>query len=189
MERSCNECRALRLIEGHEVNSGTQFNVFAQEFGHLCNVQSIFDHHEPRSDLALFRVMNRYVGNLAPMPGEFQDYPAPWSATPRPARELSMMRRGMPPPPEIAAAAGHQHPQHVVTTLARLAEQNALSRSTGSPSTRRSRTLRRRKWMWSGGQTTTSALCSRSRAYGRPTTGIAAPSRSRYRGRTRSMDF
>jgi hypothetical protein len=27
--------------------------------------------------IALFRVVNRYVGNLAPMPGEFPDYPSP----------------------------------------------------------------------------------------------------------------
>jgi hypothetical protein len=27
--------------------------------------------------IALFRVVNRYVGNLAPMPGVFPDYPAP----------------------------------------------------------------------------------------------------------------
>jgi hypothetical protein len=27
--------------------------------------------------LALFRVANRYVGNLQPMPGVFPDYPAP----------------------------------------------------------------------------------------------------------------
>ena len=27
--------------------------------------------------LALFRVVNRYVGNLQPMPGVFPDYPAP----------------------------------------------------------------------------------------------------------------
>jgi hypothetical protein len=26
---------------------------------------------------ALFRKVNRYVGNLAPMPGVFPDYPAP----------------------------------------------------------------------------------------------------------------
>jgi hypothetical protein len=25
----------------------------------------------------LFRVVNRYIGNLAPMPGLFPDYPAP----------------------------------------------------------------------------------------------------------------
>ena len=28
----------------------------------------------------LFRVVNRYVGNLAPMPGVFPDYPAPVTA-------------------------------------------------------------------------------------------------------------
>jgi hypothetical protein len=27
--------------------------------------------------IALFRVVNRYVGNLRPMPGVFPDYPAP----------------------------------------------------------------------------------------------------------------
>src|SRR5258705_1431136 len=35
--------------------------------------------------------------------------------------------------------------------------------------------------MWSGSRSPTSAGCSPSRACGRPTTGIAAPSRSRYR--------
>jgi hypothetical protein len=29
--------------------------------------------------IALFRVVNRYVGDLAPMPGVFPDYPAPLS--------------------------------------------------------------------------------------------------------------
>jgi hypothetical protein len=32
---------------------------------------------EPSCIAALFRVVNRYVGNLAPMPGVFPDYPAP----------------------------------------------------------------------------------------------------------------
>jgi hypothetical protein len=64
MGRSCNECRALRLIEEHEVNSGTQFDVFAQEFGHLGNVQPLFNHHKPSGHAALFRVVNHYVGNL-----------------------------------------------------------------------------------------------------------------------------
>ena len=30
--------------------------------------------------IALFRVVNRYVGNLAPMPGVFPDYPVPVGA-------------------------------------------------------------------------------------------------------------
>jgi putative SOS response-associated peptidase YedK len=49
--------------------------------------------------IALFRVVNRYIGNLAPMPGVFPDYPAPVIRNTDSGRELSMMRWGMPPPP------------------------------------------------------------------------------------------
>jgi putative SOS response-associated peptidase YedK len=48
---------------------------------------------------ALFRVVNRYVGNLAPMPGVFPDYLAPVVRNAGAERELVLMRRGMPPPP------------------------------------------------------------------------------------------
>src|SRR5260370_20654301 len=48
---------------------------------------------------ALFRVMNRYVGNLPPMPGVFPDYPAPAVRNTGAEREITMMRWGMPPPP------------------------------------------------------------------------------------------
>jgi putative SOS response-associated peptidase YedK len=43
--------------------------------------------------------MNRYVGNLAPMPGVFPDYPAPVVRNAGSEREMIMMRWGMPPPP------------------------------------------------------------------------------------------
>jgi putative SOS response-associated peptidase YedK len=43
--------------------------------------------------------MNRYVGNLPPMPGVFPDYPAPVVRNAAGERELIMMRWGMPPPP------------------------------------------------------------------------------------------
>jgi putative SOS response-associated peptidase YedK len=43
--------------------------------------------------------MNRYVGNLPPMPGVFPDYPAPLVRNVGADRELVMMRWGMPPPP------------------------------------------------------------------------------------------
>jgi putative SOS response-associated peptidase YedK len=49
--------------------------------------------------IRLFRVMNRYVGNLPAMPGVFPDYPAPVVRNAGAARELTMMRWGMPPPP------------------------------------------------------------------------------------------
>jgi hypothetical protein len=48
---------------------------------------------------ALFRVVNRYVGNLAPMPGVFPDYPEPVVRNTNSGTELAMMRWGMPPPP------------------------------------------------------------------------------------------
>jgi putative SOS response-associated peptidase YedK len=44
-------------------------------------------------------VINRYVGNLAPMPGVFPDYPAPVIRNAGDERELIMMRWGMPSPP------------------------------------------------------------------------------------------
>jgi putative SOS response-associated peptidase YedK len=47
---------------------------------------------------ALFRVVNRFVGNLAPMPGVFPDYPAPVIRNTDGGTELTMMRWGMPPP-------------------------------------------------------------------------------------------
>jgi putative SOS response-associated peptidase YedK len=48
---------------------------------------------------ALSRVINRYVGNLPPMPAVFPDYPAPVVRNTDNDRELTMMRWGMPPPP------------------------------------------------------------------------------------------
>lgn len=41
----------------------------------MCNLYSVTTNQE--AIRALFRVVNRYVGNLAPMPGVFPDYPAP----------------------------------------------------------------------------------------------------------------
>ena len=61
-------------------------------------MQPLQYHHEP-----LFRVMNRYVGNLPPMPGVFPDYPAPVVRNGGAERELVMMRWGMPPPPRAGA--------------------------------------------------------------------------------------
>ena len=40
----------------------------------MCNLYSITTNQE--AIRALFRVVNCYVGNLAPMPGFFSDYPA-----------------------------------------------------------------------------------------------------------------
>jgi hypothetical protein len=53
----------------------------------MCNLYSITTNQA--AIIALFRVVNRYVGNLAPMPGVFSDYPAPVvrnTRWPRPCR-------------------------------------------------------------------------------------------------------
>jgi putative SOS response-associated peptidase YedK len=63
----------------------------------MCNLYSITTNQA--AIIALFRVMNRYVGNLAPMPGVFPDYPAPVIRNTADGSELAMMRWGMPPPP------------------------------------------------------------------------------------------
>ena len=62
----------------------------------MCNLYSIPPNQA--AIIALFRVVNRYVGNLAPMPGVFPDYQAPVVRNTETGRELAMMRWGMPPP-------------------------------------------------------------------------------------------
>ena len=60
----------------------------------MCNLYSITTNQA--AIIALFRVINRYVGNLPPMPGVFPDYPAPVVRNAG-DRELVMMRWGIPP--------------------------------------------------------------------------------------------
>jgi hypothetical protein len=63
----------------------------------VCNLYSITTNQAAIS--ALFRVINRYIGNLPPMPGVFPDYPAPVIRNTDSGHESAMMRWGMPPPP------------------------------------------------------------------------------------------
>src|SRR6185369_6157459 len=63
----------------------------------MCNLYSITTNQEAIRQL--FRVINRYIGNLPPMPGVFPDYPAPVVRNSGTERELVLMRWGMPPPP------------------------------------------------------------------------------------------
>jgi putative SOS response-associated peptidase YedK len=63
----------------------------------MCNLYSITTNQE--TVRALFRVINRYVGNLGPMPGVFPDYPAPVIRNAGTEREMTLMRWGMSPPP------------------------------------------------------------------------------------------
>jgi putative SOS response-associated peptidase YedK len=63
----------------------------------MCNLYSITTNQA--AIIGLFRVINRYVGNLPPMPGVFPDYPAPVVRNAGAERELTRIRWGMPPPP------------------------------------------------------------------------------------------
>ncbi len=60
----------------------------------MCNLYSITTNQAAIA--ALFRVVNRYVGNLAPMPGVFPDYNAPIVRNGAEGRELATARWGMP---------------------------------------------------------------------------------------------
>ena len=60
----------------------------------MCNLYSITTNQA--AIIALFRVVNRYVGNLAPMPGVFPDYKAPIVSNGSEGRELATARWGMP---------------------------------------------------------------------------------------------
>ena len=86
----------------------------------MCNLYSITTNQA--AIIALFRVINRYVGNLPPMPGVFPDYPAPVVRNTDAERELIMMRWGMPPPPRTGGPPVTNIRNTVVTALARLAE-------------------------------------------------------------------
>ena len=71
----------------------------------MCNLYSITTNQEAMR--RLFRKVNRYVGNLAPMTGVFPDYPAPVirNTDQDEGRELILMRWGMPPPPRTGGPA------------------------------------------------------------------------------------
>ena len=71
----------------------------------MCNLYSITTNQA--AIIALFRVMNRHVGNLPPMPGVFPDYPAPVVRNTCAEREMVLMRLGMPPcVPRVASPGG-----------------------------------------------------------------------------------
>src|ERR1700730_15592577 len=69
----------------------------------MCNLYSITTNQA--AIIALFRMVNRYVGNLAPLPGVFPDYNAPIVRSGAGGRELARARGGMPSSSKALMAA------------------------------------------------------------------------------------
>jgi hypothetical protein len=86
----------------------------------LCNLYSITTNQA--AIIALFRVVNRYVGDLPPMPGVFPDYPASVVRNAGTERETRRDALGHAATATNAGATCHQHPQHVIAALAHVAE-------------------------------------------------------------------
>ena len=87
----------------------------------MCNLYSITTNQAAIA--ALFRVVNRYVGNLAPMPGVFPDYPAPVIRNTDAGTEMTADAVGDAAATAHRRTAGHEHPQHLITSLAGVAQQ------------------------------------------------------------------
>jgi hypothetical protein len=76
----------------------------------MCGLYSITTNQA--TIIALFRVINRYVGNLPPMPGVFPHYPAPVGAQRRYRARADHDAMGHAATAKVQLAAGDQHPQH-----------------------------------------------------------------------------
>jgi hypothetical protein len=86
----------------------------------MCNLYSITTNQA--AIIALFRVINHYVGNLPPMPGVFPDYPAPRSPKRRRRARVGDDAVGHAPATTSWWISGDEHPQHVIATLAGVAQ-------------------------------------------------------------------
>jgi hypothetical protein len=84
--RSIDEMNALIDHLGHQLDQAANMIGSARAL-HMCNLYSITTNQA--AIIALFRVVNRYVGNFAPMPGVFPDYPAPVVRSTDIGRELT----------------------------------------------------------------------------------------------------
>jgi hypothetical protein len=116
----------------------TSINVRRAPVCNLCSIQT-----NQAAIAALFRVVNRYVGNLAPMPGVFPDYPAPVIRNTNNGSELAMMRWGMPPPLSTSGIRRHR------TGAAGSSQRaDAWCRSIALLNTRQNQTLRRRRTLY-----------------------------------------
>jgi putative SOS response-associated peptidase YedK len=153
----------------------------------MCNLYSITTNQA--AIIALFRVINRYVGNLPPMPGVFPDYPAPVVRNTDAGRELALMRWGMPSPPRTGGPPvtnmrntssphwrGWLKPENRCCVPANSFAEYAPE---PNPETKKKDVV--------GSRSMRTGRCSPSRASGPLSTATAEPNRSRSRSRSRAM--
>jgi hypothetical protein len=153
----------------------------------MCNLYSITTNQEAIS--ALFRVVNRYVGNLPPVPGVFPDYPAPVVRNAGDERELIMMRWGMPPPtraggPPVTNIRNMSSPHwrgRLKPESRCLVPANSFAEYAPEPNPE----TKKKDVVCS--DSTMTDRCSPSLASGPSSTATGAPSPSRSRGRIWSM--
>jgi hypothetical protein len=86
----------------------------------VCNLYSITTNQAAIA--ALFRVMNRYVGNLPPMPGVFPDYPAPGGTQYRCRTRVDRDALGNAAAAADGRRTSNEHTEYVLAALARLVE-------------------------------------------------------------------
>jgi putative SOS response-associated peptidase YedK len=153
----------------------------------MCNLYSITTNQA--AIIALFRVINRYVGNLPPMPGVFPDYPAPVIRNTETGTELVTMRWGMPPPPRTGGPpvtnirnTSSPHWRSWLRPENRcLVPANSFAEYAPEPNPE----TKKKDVVWF--TLTRAARCLLSLASGRRSMATEARSPSRYRGLTKSM--
>ena len=155
----------------------------------MCNLYLITTNQA--AIIALFRVVNRYVGNLPPMPGVFPDYPAPVirnTDTGTRAGDDAMgnavaAANGGPPVTNIRNTSSPHWRGWLKPENRCLVPFNSFAEYAPEPNPET------KKKDVVGSRSMTTVRSWPSRASGRLSTATAARNRSRSRGRTRSTAF
>jgi putative SOS response-associated peptidase YedK len=116
----------------------------------MCNLYSITTNQA--AIIALFRVVNRYVGNLAPMPGVFPDYKAPIVRNGAEGRELATARWGMPSSSKALMDATKKRAEKV-QAKGKTVDSKELLRMEPDGGTTNIRNVKSKHWMrWLGAE-------------------------------------
>ena len=114
----------------------------------MCNLYSITTNQAAIS--ALFRVINRYVGNLALMPGVFPDHKVPIVRAGAGGREIALARWGMPSSAQALMEATKKRAQKLQAKVKQV-DFKELLRMEPDSGTTNIRNVRSKRWTrWLG---------------------------------------